>query len=410
MSVPGPRSFVSGESACRLRVEGVMRTPGFVALWDFVRREPGGGRRFVAHTPGGSDSAYALDAANYVRDYWGQGREAGYADFPLLGRGPFGEAILIRRESDPAFRPLLLVPRARLHDTPLDIKGRGKSVTLVVWAIRESGEHALAGVWHEGTDLKQESTAGVRRVERGRRQYALFAGLNREGAACGHVSENGGASFGHIYALHKSNTADLSVGVPSDSPPEVLDAAWRAFGMTLDSDRSELTAWLDGSPSECWLDDVKANLPPVHAAWLQGALRLRPGCRPGEEPDARFPEDQVYAPPEDAPVAVRLTSESSAARVEVREYRYSRVRVHLRKEAGGRMTEVFRELVGIRLNPWWYPHGIYSPPDATNGGPFTIGRVIHSCRAVGFTGWIGGVAVFDRALGPSEMLRLATLA
>ena len=28
----------------------------------------------------------------------------------------------------------------------------------VVWAIRESGNHALAGIWREGTDLKQSKT------------------------------------------------------------------------------------------------------------------------------------------------------------------------------------------------------------------------------------------------------------
>jgi len=41
--------------------------------------------------------------------------------------------------------------------------------------------------------------------------------------------------------------------------------------------------------------------------------------------------------------------------------------------------------------------------------PFTIGRVIHSSRSVGFTGWIGGVAVFDRALGAGELVGLANL-
>src|SRR5690606_31415292 len=110
-------------------------------------------------------------------------------------RGPFGEAIRIRAEEDATFRPLLYVPRSRLHDSPLDIKGAGKSVSVVVWAIRESGNHALAGIWHEGTDLKQESTATIRKVERGQRQYALFAGLNKQGSACGHVSENGASSF-----------------------------------------------------------------------------------------------------------------------------------------------------------------------------------------------------------------------
>jgi hypothetical protein len=44
------------------------------------------------------------------------------------------------------------------------------------------------------------------------------------------------------------------------------------------------------------------------------------------------------------------------------------------------------------------------------GGPFTIGRVIHSSRGVGFTGWIGGVAVFNRALGAAELAQLHALA
>ena len=44
-----------------------------------------------------------------------------------------------------------------------------------------------------------------------------------------------------------------------------------------------------------------------------------------------------------------------------------------------------------------------------SGGPFTIGRVIHSSRSVGFTGWIGGVVVFDRALSADELLRLSAL-
>jgi hypothetical protein len=53
--------------------------------------------------------------------------------------------------------------------------------------------------------------------------------------------------------------------------------------------------------------------------------------------------------------------------------------------------------------------GIYRPVDAASGGPFTIGRVIHSSRRVGFTGWIGGVAVFDRALSARELAGLAAI-
>jgi hypothetical protein len=173
----------------------------------------------VAQVPAGTPTDYPLDAANYIKDFWGEGRDATYADFPLLGGGPFGEAIRIRKEEDLSFRPFLFVPRSRLHDTPLDIKGAGRSVTVVVWAIRESGNHALAGIWHEGTDLKEKTTEGIRKVERGQRQYALFAGLNKEGAACGHVSENGASSFQNRYALHKCNSAAVAAPVPADAPP-----------------------------------------------------------------------------------------------------------------------------------------------------------------------------------------------
>jgi hypothetical protein len=65
-----------------------------------------------------------------------------------------------------------------------------------------------------------------------------------------------------------------------------------------------------------------------------------------------------------------------------------------------------RDLVALKLNPWWYPHDLYTPANDGSGGPFTIGRVIHSSRGVGFTGWIGGVAVFDRALTAEELKAL----
>ena len=37
-----------------------------------------------------------------------------------MGRGPFGQAIRIRKEEDKTFRPFLFVPRARLHDSPIE--------------------------------------------------------------------------------------------------------------------------------------------------------------------------------------------------------------------------------------------------------------------------------------------------
>lgn len=390
-------------------ISTVKNTPGLVAFWDFVNREADGEKRFIAHVPEGAKTNYPLDAANYVKDYWGAGREATYADFPLLGRGPFGEAIRIEKEEDPDFRPFLFIPRSRLHDTPLDIKGEGKSVSVVVWAIRESGNHALAGIWHEGTDLKQEETTGIRKVERGQRQYALFAGLNKVGSACGHVSENGASSFLNRYALHKCNSADLSPEVPADSAIEILDASWQCFAMTFDCEKQELTGWLNGKSGDRWLDDPKKDglIKSAYNAYMQGHYASLPGRQDGEDPS--FPADQTYNPPESIPLSVKILGESEDERVEFREYGYTRVEVTLQKRDGDLWIETSRDLVGLRLNPWWYPHGLYSPKDAENGGPFTIGRVIHSGRSVGFTGWIGGVAVFDRALSTEELANLAKI-
>ena len=392
------------------RVAAVTGTPGCVAFWDFVQREPAGARRFTAHVPVGAKNDFALEAGNYVHDYWGEGREATYADFPLLGRGPFGEAIRIRQETDDTFRPLLFVPRARLHDSPLDLKGPNQSVTVIVWAIRESGNHALAGIWHEGTDLKQNETAGIKKVERGQRQYALFAGLNKAGSACGHVSENGASSFLNKYALHKSNSADVSPAVPADSPAAVLDASWQCFAMTYHHATHELTGWLNGKSGDRWLENPKTVplIKSTYNAWLQGRLHREPGLQPGEDP--AFPPDQFYNPPEDQLVSTKVLRESADERVELREFRYTRIQVTLHRGADGTFTETARDLAALRLNPWWFSHDrLYTPANDGTGGPFTIGRVIHSGRSVGFTGWIGGVAVFNRALSPTELNQLSAI-
>ncbi|WP_397385045.1 hypothetical protein [Prosthecobacter sp.] len=388
------------------RVATVMNTPGCVAFWDFVKREPDGAHRFTAHVMAGATNDFALDASNYIKDYWGEGREATYADFPLLGRGPFGQAIRIRKEEDKTFRPFLFVPRERLNDSPIDIKGAGKSVSVVVWAIRESGNHSLAGIWHEGTDLNHGGAAKV--VARGQRQYALFAGLNNEGSACGHVSENGAKSFGHIYAMHKSNSGDVSPAVPADAPAEVLDASWQCFAMTYNHETHELTGWINGQDTGRWQENVQKAIPVIHNAWVQGNLHRESGLQPGEDPT--FPADQFYNPPEDKPFSVKVLSETAAERVELQEFRYTRVKVTQRKAAAGTWTTTARDLADVRLNPWWFSHdSLYTPANDGTGGPFTIGRVIHSSRGVGFTGWMGGVAVFNRALSSEQLATLSAV-
>ncbi len=400
-------STAHADDSAQARRETVTGIPGLVAFWDFVKREPDGGR-FLAHVPEGADNDYPLDAGNYVKEYWGQGRDATYDDFPLLGRGPFGQAIQIRHEEDITFRPLLYVPRERLHDTPLDIKGAKRSLTVVAWAIRNRGGHALAGIWHEGTDLKHEAGTDIRKVQLGQRQYGLFAGNNISGTACAHVSENGAGTFLNRFAMHKSNSIDVSPVIPVDAPDDVIDASWQCFAMTFDHGTDQLISWLNGRSGDRWFDHPKKDpsLSTAYNAWRQGHLHREPGLQEGEDPD--FPMDQFYNPPEDTPLSTEVVSETDTEKVEVQEFPYTRVQFTSRKDAGGGWKVLDRDLVSLRLNPWWYPHDLYEPT-RESGGPFSIGRVIHSARTSGFSGWIGGVAVFDHALDAEELAALAAL-
>lgn len=373
-------------------IQLVTRVKGFVALWDFTTRDAQG--NFTAHQPKGSHDDYHLDPINYIHDYWHQGRPATNADFPLLGRGPFGQAIQIRNETDPNFRPLLQIPRARLHNTPLDVKGPGHSVTLVVWLIRESGNHALAGIWHEGTDLGN----GAARVERGMRQYALFAGLAANpGAAAAHVSENGRASFGDRYARNLAVTREVMPGELTSEAP------WQVAAFTYDNKKHEVTAYLNGKATEYWIENPREH--PFYQwaakAWQQAH---------NQAADASFPKDQLYAPPENKPLHREIESETQTTRQILETYRYTKVRVTEHRDAANHWKSATRELAALKANPYWFPHDLYAPKTEAEGGPFTIGRVIHTGRGVGFTGYIGAVAVFNRPLTPKDHRRLATTA
>jgi hypothetical protein len=369
------------------RVELVRRTPGFVALWDFVKRVPDG--RFAAHQAPRERHDLTLDAGNYVRDFWNEGPEATYADFPLLPEGPFGQSVQYRDETNPNFRPVLLVPRARMHNSGLDAKGRGRSVSMAIWVRRASGGHALGGIWHEGTDLAANSKQAAR-VETGKRQYALFAGLAANpGASAAHVSENGNRSFGDKYARNLATT------------PEVLPAGWALAAFSFDNRANTVTAYLDGRATEYWIDEPEKH--PFFQwparGWRQAELRQTPGVQEGE--DAAFPASQFYRPPEKKPISKTRIN----ATTELLVYPFTKVRVI--RDAKGNIIR--RELAALRVNPFWFPHDLYSPSTPEEGGPFTIGRVIHSSRSVGFTGAIGGVAVFNRALKAREMERLAAI-
>lgn len=369
------------------RIRAVQKTPGFVALWDFNKRTPDG--RFAAYQAPGESHDLSLDAVNYVRDYWNEGRAATYDDIPVVKGGPFGQAVQFRAETDPNFRPVLLVPRARLHDSGLDVKGPGRSVSMAIWLRRESGNHALAGIWHEGTDLHANSKPATR-VEFGKRQYAMFAGLAANaGASSVHVSENGNRSFGDKYARNLATT------------PELLPTTWALAAFSFDNQANTVTAYLNGRATDMWIESPEKH--PFFRwpanGWQQAELRHIPGLQPGEDPN--FPADQFYRPPEGKP----LSKTRINATTELLVYRFTKVRVT--HDATGKVIR--RELAALRANPFWFPHDLYNPQKIEDGGPFTIGRVIHSSRGIGFTGEIGGVAVFSRPLTPRQMRRLAEL-
>jgi hypothetical protein len=355
------------QSTYEARVDAIRKTPGFVAFWDFVKRD---GDRFAAHQHPREKADLRLDPVNYVLDYWAEGRAATMQDFPMLGRGPFGDAVQFRAETDPNFRPVLLVPRKRLHDSGIDVKGAGKSVTLLAWIERQSGNHAIAGIWHEGTDLAHNSKPASR-VEEGMRQYALFAGLAANtGASAAHVSENGGKSFGDKYARNLSVT------------PEKIPAEWCLVGLRFDNKANTVSSSIDGKETEYWIEN-----PEQHPFFQWPAKGWREG---------------TYAPPEGKPVATQLRSGGGKDRVDLVTYRFTKVQVTY---TSGKVTK--RELVALKANPFWFSHDLFTPAGADRGGPFTIGRVIHSSRSNGFIGSIGGVAVFQRALSRKDLERLS---
>jgi hypothetical protein len=208
--------------------------------------------------------------------------------------------------------------------------------------------------------------------------------------------------------MHKSNSGDVSPAVPADAPAELLDASWQCFAMTYNHERHELTGWLNGKDTGRWEFNVQKAIPVIHNAWRQGHLHREPGLQPGEEPS--FPKDQFYNPPEDKPIFTKVLSETDGERVALQEFRYTRVKVTQRKAVDGTWATTARDLADVRLNPWWFSHdSLYTPANDGTGGPFTIGRVIHSSRSVGFTGWIGGVAVFNRALSEKELSTLSDI-
>ena len=398
-------------AANQKRVDLVRQIPGLVALWDFVHRRDSWQTHnpFVSIAGESGGPVYELEPRNISLDFWHQGPQATLDDFELFGRGPFGQAVRFSNPISNAHLPVLAVPRMHLHDSPLDIKGKGKSVTLVVWLLYERGNHAIAGMWHEGTVTPKREPPVVQ--EPGKRQFGLFAGLqaNRGGIGA-HISENGGSSFGDIYARHLASNPTKMKQIKPGTAPADSDAYWNAVGLVFDNEENRVSAYVNGMTEDVWVENPKESRFFQHAynAWLQGQLAALDGIQPGE--DVNYPKDQFYTPPEDDPFETKMIEQTSDRVVRLETYPFTKVEATYQAQPDGTLGKPLkRELVALKSNPYYFGFDIYAPQSMEEGGPFTIGRVIHSNRHATLSAWIGGVAVFDRALSDDEMKRLATI-
>ena len=394
------------------RVETLRKNNGLAAFWDFVLREDGidGSGRFKAYTSKGDNHRYILEPFNISREFWHDGVDATMSDFPLLGRGPFGQAVQFKSPKSQNDLPVLLIPRRILNDSPLDAKGPGKSVSMLVWLIYQGGNHAIAGLWNEGTDSPPKDIAAKIKV-RGQRQYGMFAGLGANpGGASVHLSDNGLASFGDQYARQLSVTSEKMKQVATDAKAEDLDSNWSVVGFVYNNKTKSVTAYMNGIATEYWIDNPEKHPFYKYAAnaWKQAKLAEKPDLQDGE--DVEFPKDQYYSPPETKPLSELVISETLDERVVIRIYEFTKVRYTYRKDSRGIFNKIIStDLISIKANPYWFGKDIYCPKTPDEGSPFTIGRVIHSNRHETLSALIGGVAVFDRVLSSKKMKKFSLI-
>ena len=192
--------------------------------------------------------------------------------------------------------------------------------------------------------------------------------------------------------------------------PSETDSYWNAVGLVFHNEENRVTAYLNGLTEEVWAENPKASKFYEHAyrAWQQGQLAAIDGIQPGE--DVNFPKDQFYRPPEDEPVETKIIERTSDRIVRLETYPFTKIEATYQVQPDGSLGKLLkRDLVALKSNHYYFGFDIYAHKTMEQGGPFTIGRVIHSNRHATLSAWIGGVAVFDRALSDDEMKRLATI-
>lgn len=74
--------------------------------------------------------------------------------------------------------------------------------------------------------------------------------------------------------------------VKTEATSEQLDAGWSAVGFVFDNAKKTVTAYLDGTATEYWIEEPAKNsfYRSAERAWRQARLAALPGVQPGEDP------------------------------------------------------------------------------------------------------------------------------
>ena len=112
-------------------------------------------------------------------------------------------------------------------------------------------------MWHEGT-VTPRGEPPVVQVP-GKRQFGLFAGLQaNKGGIGAHASENGGSSFGNVYARHLASEPTKMKQIKPNMKPGQTDKYWNAVGMVFNNEENHVTAYVNGLANEVWVENPKS--------------------------------------------------------------------------------------------------------------------------------------------------------
>ena len=202
------------------------------------------------------------------------------------------------------------------------------------------GNHAIAGMWHEGTVTPRYEAPVLQ--EPGKRQYGIFAGLQaNKGGLGAHISENGGSSFGNIYARHLASAPRKMKKKSKLARSRAdTDLQWNAVGMVFTNEEDSVTAYVNGLADEVWVENPKSSrfFQYTYNAWQQGQMAAQEGLQDGEDVD--FPKDQFYKLPEDKVLEMKTIKRTADRLVRLETTPFSKIEATYQLNPDGTLGEV----------------------------------------------------------------------